>query len=144
MGTRGGTSRAPTYALLRVERLYRAMRSDSDGHPLLLPAARGLGVRPEADIPINEAGNVEPGTGGMSVAVRSPMSLPGHRRPPTFGGTGLDSVWEIGEEDLSDALALRLDEPPPDHGLVEPAWEMSFEDFQDALAETRESWSELS
>jgi len=119
------------------------MIGDSDGRPLVVPTARGLGVRFEADIPVDEAGQVQPGTGGMSVAEESPQSLPSHRRPASHGGTGLDPVWMIAEEDLTEALIYRLDEPPPGHGMVEPAWEMSFEDFEIALAETRDLWAEL-
>lgn len=118
--------------------------SDPDGRPRVVPTARGLGVRLETDIPVDETtGQVQPGTGGMSVAEESPRSLPVHRRPPSHGGTGLDPVWTITEEDLAEALIYRLDEPPPRHGMVEPAWEMSFEDFEIALAETRDSWAEL-
>jgi hypothetical protein len=119
------------------------MRKDIDGRPLVFPAARGLGVRAEVDIPVDDYGNVQPGVGGMSVACRSPESLPQHRRPSSLGGSGLDPVWELGETDLSAALIFRLEEPPPDHGLIEPTWEMSFEDLQDALAETRDAWREV-
>jgi hypothetical protein len=124
--------------------LYRAIRIDYDGRPLLAPTARGLGVRPDIDIPVDDAGMVEPGTGGMSVAEGSLEHLPAHRRPPAHGGTGLDPVWRIEEDDLGEGLTYRLEEPPPAHGMVEPAWGMHLEEFELALAETRDLWTECS
>jgi hypothetical protein len=123
--------------------LYRAMIKDSDGKPLVVPTARGLGVRPVIDIPVDDEGRVEPESGGMSVARDDPAYLPPHRRPPSHGGTGSDPVWEIDEEELGEALVCRLDVPPEGHGLVEPLLVMTLDDYELALAETRDGWREV-
>jgi hypothetical protein len=76
-----GTAALASNLTLPVARLYRAMMSDPDGRPRVVPTARGLSVRLETDIPVDETtGQVQPGTGGMSVAEESPRSLPVHRR----------------------------------------------------------------
>jgi hypothetical protein len=77
----------------------------------------------------------------MSVAQDSPAHLPPHRRPATLGGESDDPLWQIQEEDLGDALNYRLDEPPPGHGVIEPAWRMTLEEYELALAETRDVWT---
>lgn len=101
------------------------------------PTARTLGVRPTDDIPVH-AGRVRPGTGGMSVAPDSPMNLPEHRRPPKFGGSGKDPVWEISIDELGVDLVFYQDKAK--HGLFEPARETSMDDFQQALADLAPKW----
>jgi hypothetical protein len=128
--------------------LFRTMRADHDGKPLVAPStsilspARGLGVRAVVDIPLDEEGCVEADTDGMSVAQDSPDLLPDHRRPVWLGGESDDPLWEIQEEEIGEALNYRLDEPPPGHGVIEPAWRMTLEEFELALAETRDAWTE--
>ena len=122
--------------------LYRSMKDDGEGQPECGPSARTLGVRLEGDIPIQDNGTVEPGTGGMSVALDTHENLPHHRRPPEFGGWGQDPVWQIEESDLPDTLLCRPDpEDPSRHGFVEPIEAMSLDDYQDALATSRGIWS---
>jgi hypothetical protein len=104
------------------------------------PTARTLGVRPGDDIPVI-GGQVRPGTGGMSVGLDSPMSLPAHRRPPQFGGTGKDPIWSIDTASLGAEVAFRQDKPH--HGLFEPAREMSIDEFQNALADLAAKWLKL-
>src|SRR4051812_27407858 len=116
--------------------LYRAMIADGD-HPLVVSTARGLGVRPEIDIPVDEYGQVEPGE-GMSVAHTAFEFLPEHRRPPSAGGTGKDPLWKISSDDLPAALSYRPDDDVPGHGFIEPSWAMTIEEYELALAETRE------
>jgi hypothetical protein len=128
--------------------LFRTMRKDQDGQPMVIPStslfspARGLGVRPIVDIPIDEAGFVDADTDGMSVAQDSPEHLPEHRRPVWLDGESSDPLWQIEEDEIGDALSYRLDEPPPHHGVIEPAWRMTLEEFELALAETRGAWTE--
>jgi len=112
--------------------------------PLIEQSARGLGVRTEGthvDIQPDADGNVHPGA-GMSVAPDDPLLLPQHRRPADFGGTGLDPVWEIIDDDLPDSLSYLAD--AIDHGVVEPAVVSSLADYRDALASTQTSWSQPS
>jgi hypothetical protein len=120
--------------------VYRAMREHTDGGPMVGPTARTLGVRPGDDIPV-VGGRVRPGTGGMSVAPDGPTQLPNHRRPPKFGGSGKDPVWEINLNSLGDDLIFHQDKPK--HGLFEPAREMSIDEFQQALADLAPKWIQL-
>ena len=74
----------------------------------------------------------------------SPGSLPAHRRPPAWGGTGKDPVWELSSEELGRDLSYRVDPSDPEgHGYVEPEREMGFNEYQGALTATREIWREV-
>ena len=48
--------------------VYRAMKRDDDGLPTIEPSAKGLDVRPGADIDVDQQGNVIPTGKGMSVS----------------------------------------------------------------------------
>jgi hypothetical protein len=125
-------------------KLYRAMKRAADGLPEAGPTKRTLGVRPGDQAPNNDVlavrpdDTVKPRTGGMSVAPDDPLNLPRFLRPPEFGGTGKDPVWEIDDADLPPALTFRRDRPT--HGLVEPTDESALADYQAALATTRDKW----
>lgn len=119
--------------------IYRAMKADPDGHPLVVDTASGLGVRDwEID---QDEGTAIPETGGMSVAPDSPLILPRSFRPKELRGLGRNPVWELDVDDLGDALVYR---PDPDdsarHGFVEPSRPMDMQEFRHALAETRLLW----
>ena len=117
------------------------MQRDDNGGPVVGESARRLGARPEIDIEPDAESLVQPASGGMSVSPGHPGNLPRHRKPPEWGGTGLDRVWEIPEEELGDGLVYRPDPDRPDiHGFVEPAWPMTFAEYQGALAETQLKW----
>jgi hypothetical protein len=71
--------------------MFRAMRQDLDGYPLLGRSSRTLGVRVDGEyrnLPVAEDGTVAPETGGMSVALEKPGNLPKHRLPRSLGGEG--------------------------------------------------------
>jgi len=126
-----------------VPSLFRGMKADGDC-PLIEQSARGLGVRTEGkqvDIQPDAEGKVHPGA-GMSVAPDDPLLLPQHRRPAAYGGTGLDPVWAILDDDLPDSLSYLAD--AIDHGVVEPAVVTSLADYREALASTQPSWSQPS
>ena len=115
------------------------MKADpTDVLPLAEPSARGLGVRPGIDIPVDEFGLVDAGSEGMSVSPHTPANLPRHRRPPEHGGDGDDPAWEIDEDALGEQLRYVPDDDT--HGFIEPAYQMPLEDYQLALAETRSLW----
>ena len=120
--------------------LYRAMREDPAGGPMVGPTARTLGVRPNVDIPV-VAGQVQPNTGGMSVAPDRPENLHPLRRPPAYGGSGKDPMWCIPVAALGGDLRFRQDSST--HGLVEPARPMSISELQKALQATKPSWKKL-
>lgn len=84
---------------------------------------------------------VQPGAGGLSVSPESPYHLPAHRRPPAFGGTGLDPVWALRIAALPVTLTYRPDPAIPlHHGFIEPATPMALAMYQRELAATRELW----
>jgi hypothetical protein len=120
--------------------LYRAMREDPAGGPMVGPSARTLGMRPNVDIPVL-AGLVQPSTGGMSVALHRPENLHPLRRPPAYGGSGKDPVWHLALGLVGGDLQFRQDSAT--HGLIEPARTMPLADFQMALEVTRLSWNKL-
>lgn len=122
-------------------KVYRSMRASVDNLPELRPDARSLGVRPGIDLPIAH-GLVSESMGGMSVAPHSPMSLPPHRLPHKFGGTGKDPVWEFDLNELPPSLKFRQDSMM--HGLIEPANTMTLQQYEEALAQTRQSWRKCS
>jgi len=123
--------------------LYRSMREDTDGFPVVGRGARMLGVRPgnnpTPDVPaVAPSDPVIPGRGGMSVAPDDPMHLQGFRRPPSLGGTGPDPVWWIDSDDLGPELRFRQDSTT--HGLIQPCQTMTLLDYEEALAKTRSRW----
>jgi hypothetical protein len=123
------------------ERVYRSMRTASDGLPATGPTARTLGARREIDILIDDDRTVMGDGGGMSVAPDSPMNLPAHRRPPEYGGTGKDPAWVLDVAELGNELVYREDPLMPGvHGFIEPVRRMTFDAYQDALLRTRGAW----
>lgn len=125
----------------KPEIIFRAMKEDFDGKPLVGRLARTLGVRIEGqyrDIPINEDGTVHPNTGGMSVTPNTLEQLPVFRLPKSLGGEGRDPVFSFQVVDLPSTLALRRDKPS--HALVEPSKSCLFEEYEQNLHSTREDW----
>lgn len=129
--------------------LFRSMRTDPHGLPLVAPSARGLGARtdrePDAfhrDIERDPTtGLVGPGTGGLSVAPGHPGHLPRHRRPSALGGEGDDPVFAIPVLALGPDLTYRPDPAHPTrHGFIEPSRSMPLDEYQAALAATRAGW----
>jgi hypothetical protein len=112
----------------------------NDGLPLLAPSARGLGIRRDVDIPVDEFGDVEPGDEGMSVTASSLSDLPEFRRPAELGGTGKDPVWEMDSDELPPRLTVVSDDEDPTHALIAPAESMTIEEYEGAIAETRAFW----
>src|SRR5436309_1890023 len=127
-----------------MPRLFRAMQEDAIGLPLMVPSARGLGVRPRIDVPaIRLHEIVHPGQGGLSVSPDDPMNLPYFRRPPKLQGTGKDPVWVIDATGLGTDLCYRPDPIRSGHGFIEPVRLMTLDEFQKAIAQTRASWRKI-
>ena len=125
-------------------RLFRAMKIDGDGLPAVESSARGLGARPNIDVPVVE-GYVSAGTGGMSVTLDDAFKLPRHRLPARLGGEGRDPVFHLEARQLPPALAVRRDAVPAEHhGLVEPTVRCTFIDYQSTIQSTRHHWTLLS
>ena len=113
-----------------------------------------LGVRvPPNDIPDvtpNEAGNVHPGGGGMSVnrdwKRMWPHHIPRRLKSKVLPATGSNRlrIWSHGTGPFADgefAQGLQLRVDGTDHGVVEPDEEMPISAYQEALAATRNDWS---
>ena len=125
--------------------LYRGMREDSDGKPLIGESARTLGARENVDIQTHND-NVNPNTGGMSVSPFTPFNLPTHRRPPNLGGTGSNPVWCIDVLNIEFHLLLQYRPDPANvtgHGFIEPSMEMPFTMYQTSLASTKQMWNKV-
>jgi len=120
--------------------LYRAMREDPAGGPMVGASARTLGVRPGIDIVVI-AGQVQPKSGGLSVAPDRPENLHPMRRPPAYGGSGKDPIWYIADGSLGADLEFRQDSAT--HGLIEPTRMMSIGEVQKAIEATRPIWMKL-
>lgn len=126
--------------------VFRAMEPGPDELPLLGNSARRLGVRVPGDIAPNAAGDVLPGTGGMSVAPGSKWNVPNHRRPRGMlrGSTGHagDRVYSIDQAEIVKQPLNVRPHPPGStlHAHVEPSRQMSLVAYEDALAATRPSW----
>ena len=124
--------------------MFRAMKPDVDGLPLVGRSGRMLGVRVNdsyRDIPVAEDGTVSPGTGGMSVALDDAVNLPKPRLPRSLGGEGRDPVFRMQSEFLPEELQARADHYP--HACVEPSERCALSDFEMSLADTRDDWSRL-
>lgn len=125
-------------------KVLRAMRTDAEGNPGIGDDARSLGVRLSGrvrDIPVDGSGLVHPETGGMSVSPPPPGNLQRHRRPPEYGGTGRDPIWEMETDELPGGLRYRPDPERPDgHGLIEPDRTMDVEEYRRLLGGTRSLW----
>ena len=119
--------------------LFRAMKSADDNLPVLGQSARELGARPNQDIPVDNQGNVQSQSGGMSVTADDVMHLPPHRRPLAFMGTGKDPVFSIQEEQLSPDLIARQF-GSQHHYLIEPRENCTFSQYQINLHSTRPHW----
>lgn len=124
--------------------MFRAMRQDLDGYPLLGRSSRTLGVRVDGeyrDLPVAEDGTVAPETGGMSVALEKPGNLPKHRLPRSLGGEGRDTVFRMFAALLAQTLLLRADRYP--HAFVEPRERCPLPEFESALNASRNHWSKV-
>jgi hypothetical protein len=118
------------------------MKAEADGLPKVGRSARELGVRidgPSRDLAVGQDGAVEPGTGGMSVALDAARNLPKPRLPRSLGGEGRDPVFTMCSATVPRALLLRQDRYP--HAFVEPARRCALSDFESDLAGTRSDWS---
>ena len=105
-------------------------------------SGRELGVRidgPRRDLTVGEDGTVEPGNGGMSVALDAALNLPKPRLPKSLGGEGRDPVFSMVSANIPPTLLLRQDRYP--HALVEPGRRCPLSVFESDLASTRSLWS---
>ena len=122
--------------------MFRAMKAEEDGLPQVGRSGRQLGVRidgPNRDLIVGHDGLVDPGTGGMSVALDAAQNLPKPRLPKSLGGEGRDPVFTMFTIEVPEALLVRADHYP--HALLEPSRRCHLRDFESNLASTRLLWN---
>jgi hypothetical protein len=119
-------------------KLYRVMKADADGKPLVGDGSMMLGVRPfdpstphrRFDVPATAGSDaVNPGEGGLS-CYTDPASI-------TVRGAKL-ILWSIETDDVPVLLEAKPAWSP--HYHVEPARSMTLDDLQQLLADTRDLW----
>ncbi len=126
-----------------ITNVYRAMKPDESGLPMLGTSASTLGAR-QRDIPFGEDGLVRPCTGGMSVTPDRPDRIHLPLRPQALGGGGKHPAYGINVERLRPSLQFRRDPANPvNHGFIEPAEPMLFRDYEAALHATAAHWERV-
>ena len=147
-----------------MAKLYYRGMAEENGKPKVGCSARLLGVRPGIDIDIeqmprgwlDEQGYLRPeaernpsgepvtvairNTKGMSVSL-SIESLPPFRKPPKFGGTGKDPLWQIDDSKILGDIEAVQDSPT--HVSILPSATMLLEKYEAALAQTQNEWEKV-
>jgi hypothetical protein len=122
-------------------KLYRVMKVDVDGKPLVGTKRNMLGVRPTDptntdrnrvfDVPaVSDIDPVGPGK-GLSTAPKS------DGLKPRAG----EALFEVESDDLPGELAPNQDKA--NHCLIQPSQTMTLGEYQQALAETRDLWKQV-
>jgi len=125
--------------------LYRTMKPDEDGLPIVGPSKTMLGATTSGakpDIMPDNNGMVGPGNEGMSVST-DPYDMEDYRRPPEFDGKAKgQQMYSIDEGDLGPDLSFEQvgTNAHPSHGVIVPAYPMPVEQYQAAIAATRSFW----
>ena len=140
--------------------LYRSMRAEN-GKAKVGRSPRLLGVRLGADIDVvkmpreflDDRGYLRPSeeqinsgnlvdvvlrnNKGMSTCL-SIEALPTFRKPPEFGGTGKDPLWQLDDDQIvGDIEAVRDGDT---HVSIMPRQTMLLEKYETALANTQKDW----
>jgi len=138
-----------------MPKIYRSMRKEDEGKPLVEATGKGLGVRGQpvndvVDVDLDPDGKVVLNSKGMSVAP-SWRDLPHHRiskrlRNQFPAARGTIDIWcfTMGEEPfadgpVADGLDLKIDAPK--HGVVVPRLSIPLDQYQADLANTRDYWT---
>ncbi len=122
-------------------KLYRVMKVDADGKPLVGTKRNMLGVRPTDPankdpnrvfdvLAVTDSDPVGPGK-GMSTAPK-----PNGLRPRAD-----EALFEIESDELPGELAPNQDKA--NHCLIQPSQAMTLGEYQQALADTRELWQQV-
>ena len=137
-----------------MPKIYRTMKQDDEGKPVVDASGRGLGVRGipvnnVVDVDLDEEGNVILNDKGMSVAPAW-RDLPPHLVPkglrskfPDARGSPHLRCFTMGEGPFQDgpvAEGLDLKRDTPKHGLIVPRASVLLDQFQTDLASTRDHW----
>lgn len=129
--------------------VFRAMKADNDGRPLLGQSATCLGVRPTKDIDLDDNQQVLANGRGMSVAP-SWRQLPVWRIPKRLRdlqegarGSNETACFRFGSGPFATgpfAPGLRLVQDSERHACVAPVAVVPLSDYEASLAATRLDW----
>ncbi len=126
--------------------LYRSMKADSDGLPIIASKRWGLGVRTsgeDTDVFVASDGTVGPLDGGMSVA-KDWRDIYRAFIPRELRGTNdRYTMFRLREQDLPAGLAVRQ-RGKKTHYQVEAARRMPITRYRELLAETQDLWEKVS
>lgn len=147
-----------------MAKLYYRGMAEQNGKLRVGRSDRLLGVRPNVDIDIEQmpSGCVDErgylkleaerecegetvavaikNTKGMSVSL-SIAGLPAFRKPPAFGGTGQDPLWQIDDSKITGDLEAVQDSPT--YVSILPSATMLLEKYEAALAKTQNDWGRV-
>jgi hypothetical protein len=147
-----------------MAKLYYRGMAEQNSKPKIGRSARLLGVRPNIDINIEQmpvgyldeqgyllAKSEHEIRGefvtvairdhkGMSVSL-SIDGLPDFRKPPKFGGTGKDPLWQIDDSYITGDLEAIQDSAT--HVSILPRTTMSLAKYEAALANTQNCWERI-
>ena len=142
---------------------YRGMVEENE-KPRLGRSARLLGIRPGVDIDVvpipqgwlNKQGYLQQeaarsnlgevvevaicNTKGLSVSL-SIEGLPPFRRPPAFGGTGKDALWQIDDSFITGDLEAVQDSAT--HVSILPSATMLLGKYEAAISATQAHWGKV-
>jgi hypothetical protein len=134
------------------EGIYRAMRKDDDGMPMLGTSAETLGIRRNKDIIPDQSGMVsrpsfQPGKANGLSCAPTIQDLPAFGLPRTWGGKNPRTViWRIDAADLGPHLIAVEDGDPGRrrrHVSIGPAGLMPFDDYAKLIESTRSKWKKV-
>jgi hypothetical protein len=129
--------------------VFRAMKIDDDGLPMIEQSASGLGVRPGIDIDLDARSNVIANGKGMSASptwrVIPIMRIPKRLRTIVPGARGSNSTFcfKTGDGPFHQgpfAAGLELVPDSPKHGNIAPAQLVPLVQYEGDLAATRSRW----
>ena len=121
--------------------LYRVMKTDADGKPLVGTKSYMLGVRPTDPNNTDPKRRFDVGAVSATDVVSSGEGLSTSVDPSVLKVRTGEALFAIAEDDLGADLRKNPDNPP--HCLIEPANPMTLEDYQQALAGTRDAWKRV-
>jgi hypothetical protein len=129
--------------------VFRAMKKDDDGLPVVEQSASGLGIRPGVDADLDAQDNVIANGKGMSVSpgwrVMPITRIPKRLRTIVRGARGSNrtSCFRFGDgQFLGGPLAKGLELVPdtPTHGCIAPMATVPLAQYESDLAATRSGW----
>lgn len=130
--------------------VYRVMKPDGDGLPIIEQSSNGLGVRPGIDVDVDPQNNAIANGKGMSVApswrVLPIFRIPKRLKDKVLGARGSDATccFKCGDGPFQEgafAVGLVLAPDSPKHGCVAPAQTVPLAHYQKDLATTRSGWA---